>query len=154
MTRWRRFARLPRSRQSLLIEAALQLAWARLELRLFSFARVAARLGLVSSPADAAQINVSAAQNTPIAADVARNVGSAVARAARHVPFEAVCLPQAIAAKRMLARRGVQAVMHFGVAQGLAHEGSLVAHAWVDAGGVEVTGYPVESRFKEVARFS
>jgi transglutaminase superfamily protein len=122
---------------------------ARAKLVLFSFRRIAARLGEVSSP-DLPSANPAAdrLRTQPVAA--ARDIGWAVSCAARHVPFEAVCLPQAIAAKKMLARRGVKSVLHFGVARG---EDSLDAHAWVDSDGVEVTGYPVAGRFREVARF-
>jgi hypothetical protein len=46
-------------------------------------------------------------------ADVAfaRDIGWAVTRAAGHVPFGAVCLPQAIAAQRMLKRHGIACIV-------------------------------------------
>ena len=72
-------------------------------------------------------------------------------RAARYVPFKAVCLPQAMAARVMLKRRGVKSVMHFGAAKGT--DKPLDAHAWLDAAGVEVTGYPVAENFAEIACF-
>ncbi len=51
----------------------------------------------------------------------------------------------------MLGRRRIRSVMHFGVAK-KPHE-ALLAHAWLDAGSIEVTGYPVAADFVEVARF-
>ena len=72
-----------------------------------------------------------------------------MARSARWVPFRAVCLPQAMAAQFMLRRRGVRSVMRLGVAQGVAK--SIEAHAWLDAAGVGVTGYPVPSNYSEIA---
>ena len=72
-------------------------------------------------------------------------------RSARYLPFKAVCLPQAMAARVMLKRRGVASVMHFGAARG--QDKPLDAHAWLDAAGVEVTGYPVAINFTEIARF-
>ena len=72
-------------------------------------------------------------------------------RAARHVPFRAVCLPQAIAAKAMLRRRGINSVLHFGVAK--RSDQSLDAHAWLDAAGIAVTGFPVGAEFTEIACF-
>ena len=72
-------------------------------------------------------------------------------RSARYVPFKAVCLPQAMAARVMLKRRGVPSVMHFGAARG--DDKPLDAHAWLDAAGVEVTGYPVADKFAEIACF-
>jgi hypothetical protein len=85
-------------------------------------------------------------------AAIVREVGWAVQCAARRVPFEAACLPQALAAKRMLARRSIPAVLHFGVRRGDDRR-ALEAHAWVDTDGIAVTGYPVASGFSEVARF-
>jgi hypothetical protein len=46
-------------------------------------------------------------------ARVAEEVGWAVTRAVRHVPFNAVCLPQAMAARIMLKRRSVENVLYF-----------------------------------------
>ena len=69
----------------------------------------------------------------------------------RYVPFKAVCLPQAMAARIMLGRRGVASVLHFGAAKG--KDRPIDAHAWLDAAGVEVTGYPVAAQFAEVACF-
>ncbi len=49
---------------------------------------------------------------------LAEDIGWAVTRAARYLPFKAVCLPQAMAARVMLERRGVKSIMHFGAAKG------------------------------------
>lgn len=73
----------------------------------------------------------------PADAALARAVGDAVTVAARHVPWNAVCLPQAIAAKAMLARRGQASVVHFGAARS---GGELTAHAWLTAGDEIVVG--------------
>lgn len=132
----------------LLAEAVWNLAAARFRLATQPFPRVARRLGGFVTPAQARVTD----QGRMLSADdqaIAAKIGWAVTRAARHVPFGAVCLPQAMAAKAMLARRGIGSVMHFGTMRGEAL--SLSAHAWLDAAGVEVTGYPVEARFTEIA---
>jgi len=144
-----RYARLTPVRKILLIEAALWLALARLALVFLPFRWIAGHLGTVTVPANATA--QSAASMSPEAAVLAATVGWAVRCAARNVPFKAVCLPQALAAKAMLARRNTTSVLHFGVAKGL--DKPLEAHAWLDAAGVEVTGYPLIARFTEVARF-
>ena len=72
-------------------------------------------------------------------------------RAARHVPFKAVCLPQAMAGKMMLRRRGVVSVLSFGLAVDQA--GDFEGHAWLAAAGVKVTGFPVAEEFTEIACF-
>jgi hypothetical protein len=132
----------------LLAEAIWALAAARVQLATRPFPRIARKLGGFITPAQARATSEGRAH---IAEDqaIARKIGWAVTRAARHVPFGAVCLPQAMAAKAMLARRGISSVMHFGTMRG--ETLSLAAHAWLDAAGVEVTGYPVESSFTEIA---
>ena len=65
--------------------------------------------------------------------DVARAVG----RVARHMPFRAVCLQQAIAVQYMLRRRGVETSVQFGARF---ERGELDAHAWVTDGGAIVIG--------------
>src|SRR5690242_4732995 len=134
----RRFGLLPRNRRTLLIEAVFWLAFARIALIAVPFRHLAPRFGTVHKPGDAAAKPPTSAGET----ELAREVSWAVTRAARYVPFRAVCLPQAIAAKAMLDRRRVASVMHFGVAT--KSDGPLDAHAWLDAGPVEVTGYPVQ----------
>jgi hypothetical protein len=130
----------------LLAEAVWHLAAARVQLATQPFPRIARRLGGFVTPL---QARANGAPASPDDKAVATMVGWAVTRAARHVPFGAVCLPQAMAAKAMLARRGIPGVIHFGTRRGEAL--SLAAHAWVDAAGVEVTGYPIESNFTEIA---
>lgn len=65
-------------------------------------------------------------------------VRQAVATAARNVPWNAVCLPQALAAKVMLARRGCGSTFHLGAT--FDSSGKLIAHAWLTADGEVVVG--------------
>ena len=80
-----------------------------------------------------------------------RRVGRAVTVAARNVPWDAVCLPQAMAAKAMLARRGLGASFHLGT--GLDDQGKLIAHAWLVAGDTVVVGAGGISEVTPMARF-
>jgi hypothetical protein len=137
-------------RRALLAEAAFWLLSARLALVLAPFPIIARRLGAFVPPSDPRVAQV-AAPTTPDEADLARLVSWAVTRGAAHVPFKAVCLPQAMAARIMLKRRGVASAMHFGAAKG--EEKPIDAHAWLDAAGVKVTGYPVGAQFAEIACF-
>jgi hypothetical protein len=145
-----RFKQVDNRRRALLPEAVVYLLAARLGLIFVPFPRLARQLGTFVPPADAraAQARTEA---TADQAHLAEDIGWAVTRAARYVPFKAVCLPQAMAAQVMLKRRGVQSVMHFGAAKGT--DKPLDAHAWLDAAGVEVTGYPVAEGFAEIACF-
>lgn len=65
-------------------------------------------------------------------------VRRAVTTAARNVPWNAVCLPQAMAAKAMLARRGCGSSLRLGA--GFDGKGQLIAHAWLVVGGTVVVG--------------
>lgn len=143
-----RFVAVGAPRRGLLLEAAALLAVSRLALIFIPFPWLARRMGDFVQPADARR---RATLTDPHHAALAQEVSWAVTRAARHVPFEAVCLPQAMAARLMLSRRGVKSVMHFGAMLG--REKPLDAHAWLDAAGVEVTGYPVAHDFTEIACF-
>ncbi len=80
-----------------------------------------------------------------------RAVRRAVMIAAHHVPWNAVCLPQAMAAKSMLARRGVASTLHLGLARKGAAE--LLAHAWLEAGGAIVVGESGRDAVTPIARF-
>ncbi len=146
----RRFAQVDGRRRALAVEAAVCLLAARLALTLIPFPQLAGRLGTVVSPSDQRAARRPAGQALE-QAKLAREIGWAVTRVALHVPFLAICLPQAMAAQFMLRRRGVASVMHFGAGRGM--DKPLDAHAWLDAAGVEVTGYPVALRFAEIACF-
>jgi hypothetical protein len=135
-------------RGALVAEAVLCLLAARLALFFVPFPRLARRLGQFVPPDRAQRV---AATPTAQAAQAATDIGWAVTRAARYVPFDAVCLPQAMAAQAMLRRRGVASTMHFGATKG--KNKSLDAHAWLDAAGVKVTGYPIAEGFAEIACF-
>ena len=75
-------------------------------------------------------------------------VGYAVSRVARLLPWHPTCLPQALAVRMMLRRRGVACVSHLGVFQ----TQPVKAHAWVTVNGAIVQGGPVR-HIAEVARF-
>lgn len=143
-----RFRQVGPRRRALVAEAVLCLLAARLGLVFVPFPKLARRLGRFVPPDEARRLT---APSTAPQARAATDIGWAVTRAARYVPFKAVCLPQAMAAQWMLRRRDISSVMHFGASRG--EEKPLDAHAWLDAAGIEVTGYPVASRFAEIACF-
>ncbi len=145
-----RFAGIDSRRRALLVEAGWWLLLARLALMTVPFSRIAPRLGRFVPP-DEGRL-----RGFPLAppagpSELARDVGWAVTLAARHVPFKAVCLPQAMAAKAMLGRRGVVSVLSFGVAR--TPRDGLEAHAWLAAAGVEVTGFAAAESFTEIGCF-
>lgn len=70
----------------------------------------------------------------------ARRVGRTVERVSDRLPWHPVCLPQALATRTMLRRRGIACEMHLGITSTT----PLAAHAWVTAGGQVVQGGPVD----------
>ncbi len=136
----RRFAQVGAHRRALLVEVVVWLLAARLALLFIPFPRLPRRLGTFVPPAQARAVQAKWAPGGE-AARLAEEIGRGVTRAARSVPFKAVCLPQAMAAR----------VPHFGAAQGT--DKPLDAHAWLDAAGVQLTDYPVAKGFAEIACF-
>jgi hypothetical protein len=122
----------------LLLEAALLLGAARLVLVTVPFARIAPWLQRAPDSPE------------PDTATVL-DVRQAVTVAARNVPWNAVCLPQAMAAKAMLARRGQGSALHLGA--GKAEAGGFMAHAWLVAGGEIVIGEAGAQAVTPLTRF-
>lgn len=126
----------------LLAEAGLFLALARLVL-LLPFSWIAARLGRSGVE--------SGSPLRPGDERRARRVAWAVEAAALRVPFAAVCLPQAIAAKLMLGWRGISTTLHLGVRR--SDNTGLAAHAWLRSGPILLTGRTELPQYVEIARF-
>ena len=69
---------------------------------------------------------------------VSRRIGRIVPKVAAGLPFKAACLPQALAARWMLRRRGVASRLCFGVRRPPGAD--LQLHAWLTADGEGVVG--------------
>lgn len=80
----------------------------------------------------------------------AAHIGRIVEAAAAHAPWRSDCYPQALAARTFLAMRAIPHVVSFGVRR---DGDALVAHAWVHAGDIDVTGGNGQS-YTEVGRFA
>lgn len=119
---------------------------ARVILLIWPFARIAARLGDLVAPEDPR-----ASARPPLDARsvrTAREIGWAVRATAPFMPFRSLCLQQAMAARAMLRRRNIACVIHFGAGRG--ETNLLDAHAWLDASGIRITGYPVAANITEI----
>ncbi len=115
-------------------------------LRVLPLPRLAAALGvrLAAEPEPAR-----ATPSSTVADLTAREQSDLLAteRVFRYWPFDDTCLRRALVIGRQLRARG--AVLHLGVADsdaveagGRAHEGTIVAHAWVEAGDVTLLSLP------------
>lgn len=76
-------------------------------------------------------------------------VRRAVIRASRSLPGS-TCLAQSLVAERLLLQAGCEARLSIGVAR-LAGRGSLDAHAWVESGGMLITGDDPHQRYEVLA---
>jgi hypothetical protein len=98
-----------------------------------------------------------AGAETPRAVDpavtaLASAISREVQRASRYTPWRSQCLPQAMAAKRMLRRRGYPSTLYLGVAR--RGRSSLSAHAWLRCGTLVLTGYRESRQHAAVASFA
>ena len=114
----------------LLAEALGCLALGRIEMLRVPFRELATRMG---------RLDGESPQALPGGReDVARRIGWAVQAMARRIPWNGLCLTQALAAVRMLKRRGIPFTLHLGVR--MDSSGRHLFHAWVRSGGCRVTG--------------
>jgi hypothetical protein len=136
-----RFFALPGEERRRTCEAALFLLAVRIALAMLPLPRALRLFGLAQRTMKGDRVD----------AEQATVIGRAIARAARHVPFRAVCLQQAFAAPLMLRRRGLAGSVHFGLHR---DGGELRAHAWSRCGALPVTGVAAAHGFATVAEFS
>jgi len=142
------FLRAPTRRKLLALEAVGELVRARLTTLLP--ARIYTRDfgSLNAAPAVAAASGYM---------EVASEIGHMVEAVARAMPFRALCLQQAVAARRMLRRRGLRATVSLGVnldPAGRATPGQgTAAHAWVEVGSQVINGDGDLENYAVVARF-
>lgn len=130
----RAFVRAPAAARAMGLEAALFLLLARLLVKYVPMRYWRRRLVTAREPE-------STGVPPPHAPDrrLPRRVARVVRRAAHHVPFPAVCLPQAMTLQWMLRRRGVGSCLVLG-ARRKAHCPGLDFHAWLTVGGECVIG--------------
>ncbi|MHA1528089.1 MAG: lasso peptide biosynthesis B2 protein [Alphaproteobacteria bacterium] len=142
------FLRAPARRKALALEAMGELARACLVTLLP--ARIYTRdFGSVALTPDAAV--------DAVCPKAASDVGRMVEVVAQVMPFRALCLQQAVAARRMLHRRGLRATVYLGVKRNaadrkLAGQGGA-AHAWVEVGSQVVNGDTNLGDYAVVGRF-
>lgn len=135
----------------LVAEAMIRLTCLRLFLLAYGVERQPRLYGQASRPevgfAANAALNLGAEQLR-----MARRIGRAIVRGEALLPFDVVCLPQALVGRRMLRNRGLPSVMFFGVEQGKPMS-EVGTHAWLVAGEANVTGFPQASRYSPFASY-
>lgn len=131
----RRFLRLPAAKQVLALEAACALLLARALVLHVPMRYWHRRLDTAAESSTGEQ-----RQSAAAARRVPRSIARAVRKVARRMPFQALCLPQAMAAQWMLRRRRIQSRLVFGVRRGNTPGSTLDFHAWLIVAGACVIG--------------
>ena len=123
-TRLSKFIKLPAPDRRLLVSAAVSL--------------IRARFTVMFVPVRKILLPVAPQNEAESPATDAARISWAVETAARSVPTAKNCLVRAIAGREMLARRGITSSIRLGVAKNSPN--ILSAHAWLECGGMIVTG--------------
>ncbi|MBV7259709.1 lasso peptide biosynthesis B2 protein [Erythrobacter crassostreae] len=126
-------------------EATIMLAAARFLIKFVPFRYWRKWLG------DVAESSGPFHQNEKLDPDRARFVGIWVRRAAGKVPFDAVCLPQAMAGRWMLKRRGLAGRITIG-ARANDDDRNALFHAWLMHGDQCLTGQHERDTYKAFVR--
>lgn len=129
----RKFLRLPSSKRLLLVEAGLLLVGVQIGIRALSYAKLRRLLGAV--------LNLSELTGSGTSRETIR---WAVNTADNLTPGEASCLERALVAEQLLARRGREATLRFGVD---IPGREMTAHAWIESGDEVVVGGGNLSKF-------
>lgn len=130
----KKFLRMP-LRQKLMIPEALSLAvWYRWQVEHRPFSELSPKIGTLNC-------------ETPLdrVPGVAWEVKGVVRAVCDRLPWTTKCLPRALAAKKLLNRRGCKCTLYMGVALG--DDGKMNAHAWLRCGRLYVTGGEIASQF-------
>jgi hypothetical protein len=140
------FAGLPLFTKVWLVPAWLELGLSRALILVVPFRTLAPRLGTAQGTA----ANVPLL--TPAQEARARAIGRTIRLAARYTPWTSNCFPQAVVARTMLGMHGIPYAIHFGLTRD--GNSAMVAHAWVVAGRVPVTGGHSFHRYTVVGVFT
>lgn len=124
-------------------EAYIFLAWGRV-LKALPFAKVAPSLGRYMK--EIPEEELSRQELLTI-----RQVSKAVHGMSRYTWWESQCLVKAIAAMKMLERRGLSSTLYLG--SGRDEQGRLAAHAWLRCGSYIVTGREGHEKYTVVGIF-
>jgi hypothetical protein len=141
-----KFAKLPRRRKKLFLEAFVTLGIMRAAILTVAFKRLVR--GLHHTASEAEPKTPTDAQRT-LSAEIAK----AIRMAANNTPWESACLVQALTAQRMLRRRGIPGVFYLGVMRNRDADEKMKAHAWSKCGDLVLTGGGYEG-FTNLSSFS
>lgn len=125
-------------------EVLAMLAWARFLIRFVPVRWWHASIGPIGGRAALGVL-------TPEQRALALVVRRWIARVSAHAPFRAVCLPQALAGRWMLARRGIETELRVGARPVEPGSGRYDLHAWLMRGELCLTGAKGRRSYSEFA---
>jgi len=138
------FIRKPFSEKIRLLRISAYLAWFRFFILTFSFKKLSKKLGNLNGPP-------SHADTPPDGKTI--NLANSIRRISGIVPWESKCLVQAVVAKILLKKRGIESTLYLGVRKS-GDNSSLEAHAWLDVGNQTILGGDVSDQFTVVSSYS
>jgi hypothetical protein len=138
----RRLKEMPWLDRALLAEASATLAAASFAIRVLPFRKVVSKA--------ARRISKTEARPDFEGDDIPR-VAWAIEACARLLPWRTVCFQKGLAMHWMLRRRGLETLLHYGVAQNT--ERGLAAHVWVTHRGEAIIGGEEATNFTCLATF-
>jgi Transglutaminase-like superfamily len=150
MNKLKTLFRLPTLERRLILEAVYWCALIRLIIMVIPFRKYVWLLGKkrLSNKGQPASVSSVKRQKEALLLEI----GSAVQRASRNVPWRTRCYVEAIVAKRMLKRRDIPCNIHLGLKKDL-NTDTMTAHAWMTCGDIIVTGGP-QKNLKEFTTIS
>lgn len=143
MSRVVRYLKLPLKEKWILVEATFLLIIIKGMILLFPLRWYKGVLGVQNAATDF----------TPdsLAMKVILCVSRAIVRSRKVIPWKNQCLTEAITAKLLLRRRGVNSTLYLGVNR---DNNTMTAHAWLCCGQLFVTGKRGMEKFTVVSSFS
>jgi hypothetical protein len=141
MNKVARFFRLPGVERRLFLEAVFRCASVRLVMLVLPFRKYVSLLGVPVKEKDLKDLNPVLQSKDALL----QQIGTAVRRASRNVPWRTRCYVEAIAAKRMLKRRSIPCTIYLGLKKETDIDNekpleNMAAHAWIISDDFIVTG--------------
>ncbi|MFD1359151.1 lasso peptide biosynthesis B2 protein [Fictibacillus halophilus] len=139
----RTFYSLNRGMKLLLMEAYLELGYARL-IKLLPMAKTSNSLGVYMG--ETTYITNESDEFLLI------KISEAIHIMSRHTFWESQCMVKALAGMRMLNKRRIECTIYFGT--GKDQYGKMCAHAWLRSGSLYISGAEEMDRFTIVGKFA
>lgn len=137
------FSRLTNKTKMMMVEAIFLLGWARI-LKSLPFSKVVPSLGVAMVETD---MNIEDSKKETL-----REVAVAINIISKYTIWESMCLVKAIAASKMLEKRGIESTLYLGTSKD--ETGKMIAHAWLRTGQYYITGGEGIEKFTVIGKYS